>query len=132
MMHELITVLGMVAMAPPGGEGSQGMLSNPIFLFIIILLLFYFILYMPEKKRKQQREQMLKNLDRGDEVITAGGIYGTITALTDNKVTIEIAPNVRIKVARQHVSLAQTKEPSESKSKDSDKNNGDKKSKKGK
>ena len=106
-MTHWISILGIVAMAPqgPGGDnGPAGLLGSPIAMILIIGVMFYFILYMPEKKRKQQREKMLGGLDRGEEVITTGGIYGRITAITDKNVTLEIAPNVRIKVARQFIS----------------------------
>ncbi len=104
-MIELLEVMSMVAMAPPQGEeGPGGLFGSPIFLIVMIFVLFYFILYRPEKRRKQQREEMLKSLDRGHEVTTAGGIYGRITAITDKTATVEIAPNVRIKVSRQQLS----------------------------
>jgi len=89
---------------------------------------------MPEQKRKKQREAMLANMERGDEIITAGGVYGKITALTDTVATVEIAPNTRIRVSRQHVSPAGTpdngagsKEPDKDKNKDKNKGKGKKK-----
>jgi len=113
-MLEFIMIQSVIAMAPAEGEGPGGPLGNPLFLIIMIFVLFYFILYRPEKKRKQEREAMLKNLNRGDEVITAGGVYGKITALTDKTVTVEVAPNTRLKVSRQHVSKAATENPARS------------------
>jgi preprotein translocase subunit YajC len=103
-MTHWLPILGLIAMAPGGGDGGTSGLGGMAVPLIIIAVMFYFILYMPEKKRKQQREKMLSGLDRGVEVITTGGIYGRITALTDKNVTLEIAPNVRIKVARQFIS----------------------------
>jgi preprotein translocase subunit YajC len=129
-MTELISILGLVAMAPPGEGEPTSLFGSPIFLFVIIIVMFYFILYMPEKKRKQQREQMLKSLERGDEVLTSGGIYGRITALTDKVATIEVAPNTRIRVARPQVSKVAADEGGDGGSKGSGK--GDKKSKKDK
>jgi preprotein translocase subunit YajC len=131
-MTELTNILGVIAMTQPGGGdgGPAGLLGSPFTMLIIIGVMFYFILYMPEKKRKQERERMLNSLDRGDEVITSGGIYGKITALTDKSITVEIAPNVRIKVGRQFVSKAAKEGESDDKAKNSDKN--EKKSKKDK
>ena len=66
----------------------------------IMLLIFYFLLYRPQKKAQQQREDMLGSLKVGSRVITIGGIYGTITALTDEIVTLKIAERVEIEMAR--------------------------------
>jgi preprotein translocase subunit YajC len=120
-MIEVIEALALVGMAPPSGEGGEGGIFGGMWMpLILIAVLFYFILYLPEKRRKQQREQMLKNMQRGDEIMTAGGIYGKITALTDKTATVEVAPNVRIKVSRQHVSLVSSAETASSKSKETE------------
>ena len=129
-MTELINLLGLVAMAPPGEGEPTSLFGSPIFLFVINLVMFYFILYMPEKKRKQQREQMLKSLERGDEVLTSGGIYGRITALTDKIATVEVAPNTRIRVARPQVTKVAADESGDSGSKGAGK--GERKDKKDK
>lgn len=99
-LQELIA-LAALAQGQPGPGGS--LLGSPIFLIVIIVLMFYLILYKPEKKRRVERENMLKSLERGSEVMTAGGIMGKITALTDQIVTLEIAPNTRIRVGRQFI-----------------------------
>ena len=67
---------------------------------ILIFLVFYFLLIRPQQKKAKEHQSYLANLKRGDKVITGGGIYGQITGLTDNAVTLEIADNVRIKVSR--------------------------------
>lgn len=61
---------------------------------------------------------MLANLKRNDEVITAGGLYGKITALTDDVVTLEIAPNVRVRVSRPQISSVVSAARAEEKDKD--------------
>jgi len=109
-MIELYYLMGTVSMAQPQGEGPGGFMGSPFFLIILIVVMFYFILYRPEKKRREERERMLKSLDRGDEVMTAGGILGRITNLTENTVTVEVAPNTKIRVSRQHVSKAGAQE----------------------
>jgi preprotein translocase subunit YajC len=58
---------------------------------------------MPQKKRQQEKQKMLEAMQKGDEVVTTGGILGTITGVTDKVVTLEIAPKVRIRVAKAHV-----------------------------
>lgn len=70
----------------------------------VMLLIFYFLLYRPQKKARQERDEMLSSLKVGSRVITIGGIYGTITALTDEIVTLKIAANVEIEMARGSIS----------------------------
>ncbi len=66
----------------------------------LMLLIFYFLLYRPQKKAREERDAMLSSLKVGSRVITIGGIYGTIVGLTDDIVTLKIAENVEIEMAR--------------------------------
>lgn len=72
----------------------------PIALMFVIL---YFLMIRPQQKRAREHETMVQNLKRGDDVITSGGIHGRIQALADKILTVEIAPNVRIKLDRDQV-----------------------------
>jgi preprotein translocase subunit YajC len=74
--------------------------------FAPILLMFvamWFILIRPAKKRQQQTQNMQGNLQRGDKVITIGGLHGEIDSIEDTAVTIKIADNVRVKFDRQAI-----------------------------
>ncbi len=94
------------AMAPPPGEGGQaaGGGWGALVPLVLIVFIFYFLLIRPQQKRAKQHKQFLSNLKRGDLVITAGGLHGKITGLTDTVVTLEIADNLRVKVARSYIS----------------------------
>jgi len=70
----------------------------------LMLLIFYFLLYRPQKQAQKRREEMLDSLKVGARVITIGGIYGTITALTEEIVTLKVAANVEIELARSSIS----------------------------
>lgn len=83
---------------------------------ILIFFVFYFLLIRPQQKKAKEHQNYLANLKRGDKVITGGGIYGQITGLTDNTVTLEIADNVRIKVSRAAIAGSAT-EPEKAASK---------------
>ena len=72
---------------------------------IFMLVIFYFLLYRPQKLARQQREKMLSELKVGVEIVTIGGIYGTITALDDESANIKIADNVEIKISRQAINM---------------------------
>lgn len=70
---------------------------------ILILVVFYLLLIRPQQRKVKQHREMLAGLKKNDEVMTSGGIYGRIVALTDSVVTLEVAPNVRIRVHRPQI-----------------------------
>jgi len=90
------------AMGGFGGGGGQGGIGAFLPL-ILMFVVFYFLLIWPQQKKAKAHRQVLANLQKGDNVVTSSGIYGTITGLTDTVVTLEIAEKVRIKVARNSV-----------------------------
>ena len=67
-------------------------------------LSIYFLLIRPQQKKAKKHQELVNSLKRDDMVVTTGGIHGKITGVTDTIITIEIAPNVRIKVSKGHVS----------------------------
>jgi len=71
---------------------------------ILVFLIFYFLLIRPQQKKVKDHREMLAKLKRNDEVMTSGGIYGKVVALSDTVVTLEVAPNVRIRVHRPQIS----------------------------
>jgi preprotein translocase subunit YajC len=90
-----------MGMSPGGGGGSSQILSFlPI---ILIFVIFYFLLIRPQQKQKKEHQSLLSNLKVGDNVLTTGGIYGRITGIKDDKVTVEISDKVRVKVNRGHI-----------------------------
>jgi preprotein translocase subunit YajC len=99
-----MTSLAWAADAAPA-TGSGGITS---FLpLILIFVIFYFLLIRPQQKKVKDHQAYITSLKKGDKVITNGGIHGEITGLTDTVVTLEIADNVRIKIARAHIAGAQ-------------------------
>ena len=91
---------------------------NPSFLILILLfVVMWMILIRPQRQRQRQTDQMLASLTVDDEVVTAGGIYGRVTALEAKDVWVEIAPGLTVKVARRAiaaiVSEDETGEPEE-------------------
>jgi preprotein translocase subunit YajC len=63
----------------------------------------YFMVIRPQQKKQKDHQELLKKLKKNDEVMTSGGIYGKVTDLKDTVVTLEVAPNVRIRVARPQI-----------------------------
>ncbi|MDB5801415.1 MAG: yajC [Rhodocyclales bacterium] len=86
--------------AVPGGADIMSML--PIILMFIVL---YFVMIRPQMKRAKEHKAMVEAIQKGDEVIAAGGVLGRVTKVADNYVTLEIAANVEIRVQRPAVQL---------------------------
>lgn len=104
------------AMAPGGGgEGGAGGYSG-IIMIVVMFAIFYFLLIRPQQKKQKDHRNMISNLKKGDRVITSGGIYGEITGVKENDIVIEIAPKIRIKVARGYI--AGTASPAQAQSGD--------------
>ncbi len=103
----LITVLVFVGGCIPadtgGEEGSASILPMIIFLAIIFGL-FYFVMIRPQRRKQREHETMVQELQKGDRVITAGGIYGTIESLSEDNVIIKIESGATLGVARGSVS----------------------------
>jgi preprotein translocase subunit YajC len=79
-------------------------MSGPGFLLIVVAFAFlYFVLIRPQKKRQLQSRQLLDTIKVGDEVVTAAGIYGRVAELLDGDIMVDIAPQVRVKVARRAI-----------------------------
>jgi preprotein translocase subunit YajC len=78
--------------------------------FAIILVIMYFLILRPQQKRAKAHQDMITNVRRGDTIVTAGGIVGKVTKVTDEpEIEVEIAPNVRVRILRAMVSDVRTK-----------------------
>ena len=77
---------------------------------VVMIAIFYFLLYRPQKKQQNRRRAMLDNLKKGDQVITIGGIYGTIEELGDTSLKLKIADGVVIEVVRSSVNANVTQQ----------------------
>ncbi|MBF0280204.1 MAG: preprotein translocase subunit YajC [SAR324 cluster bacterium] len=71
--------------------------------FVLIFVVFYFLLIRPQQKKQKALQQMINDLQKGDKVVTNGGIHGTVYKLGDNVITLEIADKVRIQLDRQNI-----------------------------
>ncbi|MEW6488046.1 MAG: preprotein translocase subunit YajC [Thermodesulfobacteriota bacterium] len=89
------------AMAPGGGDAGQSIMG--LLPLVAMFAIFYFLLIRPQQKRAKEHKAMIEGLRRGDEVVTSGGIHGKVTGVTDDVVTLEIAPNVKIRVQKPAV-----------------------------
>jgi preprotein translocase subunit YajC len=89
-------------LAQGADAGTQPSPLAPFLFLVPMALIFYFLLIRPQNQRRRAQMQLQAEIEAGDEVITTGGIYGTITDIDDDFgiVTLEIAPNTEIRIAR--------------------------------
>jgi preprotein translocase subunit YajC len=87
----------------PGGLFSGGGDLMTFLPMIAIFVVFYFLLIRPQQKKAKEAKAMLEALQKGDEVVTAGGILGRIAKLTDQYATIEVGASAEITVQRQSI-----------------------------
>ena len=84
------------------------------YVFIALLLvLMWALLIRPQQRRRREQAQMLSELAVGDDVITMGGIYGRVRGLADDHVTLEIAPQTQVRVAKSAVAARLEPQPAE-------------------
>jgi len=98
----------LFSMSPPSqGQGTApqgGGFGGLLILFVPLMLIWYFLLIRPQQKKEKQRQEMIKNLKKGDEVLTIGGIYGQIAQVKENRINLKIADKVIIEVAKSAIS----------------------------
>ena len=85
----------------PAGDGGGGW--QMIIFLVLIFGIFYFLMIRPQRKRQKDHQHMVEELQRGDRVITAGGIYGQIESISEESVVLKIESGTTIRVARGSV-----------------------------
>ena len=100
----------LFAMAPAEGGGGGSMISTLI-MFAAIFAIFYFMIIRPQQKRAKERDAMLTAVQKGDKIVTSGGIHGTIAGIDEKTVLLDVGNNVKIKMDRSAIgSIAKPKE----------------------
>ena len=102
---EIFTQLPLAQAQPTGGGFAQ---------FLPLILLFvgmWFLIIAPQRKRQKAHEHMLSQLKTGDEIVTSGGIYGTITNVKDDRLVVRIADNTKIELGKSFVANKLGDEP---------------------
>ena len=91
-----------------GAFGGSGM--EMLFLFVPLMVVWYFLLIRPQRAQAKKREDVLKNIRRGDQIVTGGGIVGKVTKVVDDKeLEVEIAEGVKVRVVRSAISEVRVK-----------------------
>ena len=87
-------------------QGAEGIWGTVI-MFAVIFLIFWFILIRPQKKEMERHQKLLSGLKKGDQVVTAGGIFGTVKSVDGPVIQLEISRGTKIKIDRQKIQRLQ-------------------------
>lgn len=93
-----------VAHAQTAGQSPAGSMMSSSLFFLVLIAIMYFIMIRPQMKRQKEHRQMLEKLAKGDEVITSGGIAGTVAAIGESFITVEVANGVQMRIQRGAIS----------------------------
>jgi preprotein translocase subunit YajC len=105
----LVALAGCVATETGAAEGESagGWGSTwPMLIFLVVIFAFFwFVMVRPQRKRQKEHQEMMQSLQKGDRVITAGGIYGTIDNLSEDSIVIKVEGGTTMRVARGSVAV---------------------------
>ena len=99
----LLGLVALLAASPALANEAPGSGGFEIILLVGMMVVFYFFLIRPQQKRAKEHRQLVESLNKGDEVVTSGGILGRVTKVTDDYVVIEINTNLEIKMQKASV-----------------------------
>ena len=83
--------------------GSSGPGSMDLLLLVGFVAIFYFLLWRPQSKRRKEHQSLMTSMDKGDEVVTSGGIVGQITKIEDDFIGLKVAENIEFRVQKSSV-----------------------------
>jgi len=98
-------LLSVMLFLQEGGQGG-GSTIGFILPMVLIFAIMYFLIFRPQQKKQKQHQQMISAIKKGDKIVTAGGIYGTVAGIKEkeNTLVVEIDKNVKIELSRQSIS----------------------------
>lgn len=108
LMESLAWAEGTGGGGAAASGGAGGILS--LIPFLLIFVIFYFLLIRPQQQKQKQQQTLLDAIKKGDKVVTTSGIWGTITNLGKDTVTLQIADNTKIKMQRENISRLRTED----------------------
>ena len=98
-----MTLMNVLALSTPGGCGGGSAIAG--FLPIILMFgVFWFLIIRPQKKQSDQRKTMIEAIQRGDKIVTNGGLFATVRDVKGDRVVATIAENVKVEIAKSSVS----------------------------
>ncbi len=106
-----MNLLGTILMMDPNAAGGEGQSPWSSFIFLaLILVVFYFFMIRPQMKRQKEMRKFRESLDKGDKIVTAGGIHGKIKSVKETTFDVEIADDIVISVDKNTVNPVGTQQ----------------------
>ncbi len=102
-MFGLAFAMGSAPGGAAGGAGGGMAAFQQIIPLVFMFAIFYFLLIRPQQKKAKEHKALLESMKKGDNVITAGGVHGKVSAVENELVTLEIANNVNIKITKSYI-----------------------------
>ena len=101
----LLTIVSVSGCVPAGEETAGGFNWMLIVFLVLIFGLFYFLFIRPQRKRQKEHQQLVEELKRGDNVVTAGGIYGVVESISEDSIVVKVESGTTVRVAKASVAL---------------------------
>ena len=86
-----------------GASGGPQQMWSTLFVLGSFILIFYFLLIRPQQKRQKEQQKLISALEKGDKVITSGGVHGVISNVKDDTVMVKVAENVKLEISRSSI-----------------------------
>ena len=103
-----ILMLSLAAAAAPAPSGTASFIVNTLPL-VAIFVIFYFLLIRPQQRRMREHQTAIAGIQKGDDVVTGGGILGRVTKVTETEAEVEIAQGIRVRVVKSTLSQVMSK-----------------------
>ncbi len=100
-MHSVLHAF--LAQTAPDGGGPSSMLASPLVRMVAIGAVFYFIIFRPQQRQAKQHTAFIGGLKKGDEVVTQGGIVGTVVLVEDRTVTVDVGGGTKMRIVKNQI-----------------------------
>ncbi|VAW15293.1 hypothetical protein MNBD_BACTEROID05-1298 [hydrothermal vent metagenome] len=94
----------------PAQQAANPLAQLPIIPYLLIFVIFYFLVFKPQKDKQKKQKNMVESMKKNDQIITAGGMHGTIVSLKEKTITIRVDEGVKIEFDRESISKVVTSE----------------------
>ncbi|MFC1899328.1 preprotein translocase subunit YajC [Chloroflexota bacterium] len=108
LLSVVLLVSGCLPVSGEGEEGTTSIWSMLIFVALFFVMM-YFVMIRPQRKKQQEHQRLIDELQRGDRVVTAGGIYGSVESISEDSVLIKTESGATLRMAKGSVTIKQEK-----------------------